>query len=65
MQRHSAFNILAYSLPNLAILVLIERLVGHTETVSRTILRGVVVVQLILAFVSVIIIFVQCQPVID
>lgn len=62
MQRHSAFNILAYSLPNVAILILIERIVGYTETVSRAFLRGVVVIQLILAFVSVIIIFVQCQP---
>ncbi|VUC36691.1 unnamed protein product [Clonostachys rosea] len=56
------FNILAYSLPNVAILILIERLVGHTETVSRAFLRGVVAVKLVLALVSVIIIFVQCQP---
>ncbi|KAM5353596.1 hypothetical protein ACJ41O_000246 [Fusarium nematophilum] len=56
------FNIMAYSLPNVTILILIERLAGRTETVSRRFLRGVVAIQLILAAVSVVIIFVQCQP---
>ncbi|KAF4973275.1 hypothetical protein FZEAL_9374 [Fusarium zealandicum] len=56
------FNIVAYSLPNVAILILIERLAGRTETISRLFLRGIVTVQLILASVSIIIIFVQCQP---
>ncbi|KAM0542644.1 hypothetical protein ACHAPJ_012723 [Fusarium lateritium] len=56
------FNIVAYSLPNVAILILIERLAGRTETVSRRFLRGVVAIQLIFAVVSVIIIFVQCRP---
>ncbi|KAF5656780.1 hypothetical protein FHETE_10794 [Fusarium heterosporum] len=56
------FNIIAYSLPNVAILVLIERLVGGTEAISRQFLRGVVACQLILATASIIIIFVQCRP---
>ncbi|KPM39843.1 hypothetical protein AK830_g6747 [Neonectria ditissima] len=56
------FNILAYSLPNVAILILIERLAGQTDTIPRRTLRAIVSIQLILATVSVIIIFIQCQP---
>ncbi|KAM0433703.1 hypothetical protein ACHAQK_009137 [Fusarium lateritium] len=56
------FNIMAYSLLNVAILILIERLAGRTETVSRRLLRGVVAIQIVLAALSIIIIFVQCRP---
>ncbi|ENH74577.1 hypothetical protein FOC1_g10009997 [Fusarium oxysporum f. sp. cubense race 1] len=56
------FNIMAYSLPNAAILILIERLVGKTKTISRRFLRVVVAIQIMLALASVIIIFVQCRP---
>ncbi|KAK7427371.1 hypothetical protein QQZ08_006140 [Neonectria magnoliae] len=49
-------------LPNVAILILIERLAGRTDTISRRTLRGIVSIQLIFAAVSVIIIFVQCKP---
>ncbi|KAG7413609.1 hypothetical protein Forpe1208_v007153 [Fusarium oxysporum f. sp. rapae] len=56
------FNIMAYSLPNVAILILIERLVGKTKTISRRFLRIVVAIQIILALASVIVIFVQCRP---
>ncbi|QPC77101.1 hypothetical protein HYE68_007853 [Fusarium pseudograminearum] len=43
------FNILACSLPNVAILILIERLVGKTKTMTRRFLRAVVAIQIILA----------------
>ncbi|KAH7203641.1 hypothetical protein DER44DRAFT_811159 [Fusarium oxysporum] len=56
------FNIMAYSLPNAAILILIERLVGKTKTISRRFLRVVVAIQIMLALASVIITFVQCRP---
>ncbi|RGP67534.1 hypothetical protein FLONG3_8460 [Fusarium longipes] len=56
------FNIMAYSLPNVAILILIERLVGKTETISRLFLRIIVAVQILLASISIIIIFAQCRP---
>ncbi|EWY91818.1 hypothetical protein FOYG_08780 [Fusarium oxysporum NRRL 32931] len=56
------FNIMAYSLPNAAILILIERLVGKTKTISHRFLRAVVAIQIMLALASVIIIFVQCRP---
>jgi hypothetical protein len=53
---------MAYSLPNAAILILIERLVGKTKAISRRFLRVVVAIQIMLALASVIIIFVQCRP---
>ncbi|KAL4723761.1 hypothetical protein ACLX1H_009405 [Fusarium chlamydosporum] len=56
------FNIIAYSLPNVAILILIERLVGKTKTISRRFLRAVVAIQILLASISVVIIFAQCRP---
>ncbi|EXL99009.1 hypothetical protein FOIG_08914 [Fusarium odoratissimum NRRL 54006] len=56
------FNIMAYSLPNAVILILIERLVGKTKTISRRFLRVVVAIQIMLALASVIITFVQCRP---
>ncbi|KAF4956711.1 hypothetical protein FSARC_11479 [Fusarium sarcochroum] len=65
MVKTKKLQIVAYrklGLPNVAILILIERLAGRTETISRRFLRGVVAIQLIFAAVSVIIIFVQCRP---
>ncbi|KAF5234383.1 hypothetical protein FAUST_7660 [Fusarium austroamericanum] len=56
------FNIMAYSLPNVAILILIERLVGKTKTMTRRFLRAVVAIQIILAVISIVIIFAQCRP---
>ncbi|RFN49826.1 hypothetical protein FIE12Z_5887 [Fusarium flagelliforme] len=56
------FNTIAYSLPNVAILILIERLVGRTKTLSLWFLRVVVAIQIFLAFISVVIIFAQCRP---
>ncbi|KAG8353682.1 hypothetical protein FVEN_g8284 [Fusarium venenatum] len=56
------FNIMAYSLPNVAILILIERLVGNTKIMSRRFLRIVVAIQILLAAISVVIIFAQCRP---
>ncbi|KAJ9422547.1 hypothetical protein QL093DRAFT_2636626 [Fusarium oxysporum] len=50
------------SLPNAAILILIERLVGKTKTIPHRFLRVVVAIQTMLALASVIIIFVQCRP---
>ncbi|KAJ4022188.1 hypothetical protein NW766_001221 [Fusarium irregulare] len=51
-----------YSLPNVAILILIERLVGRTKTISLWFLRVVVAMQIFLALISVVIIFAQCRP---
>ncbi|GKU12601.1 unnamed protein product, partial [Fusarium langsethiae] len=56
------FNIMAYSLPNVAILILIERLVGKAKPASRRFLRAVVAIQILLAVISVVIIFAQCRP---
>nr|CEG05532.1 unnamed protein product [Fusarium clavum] len=56
------FNIIAYSLPNVAILILIERLVGRTKNTSLWFLRVVVAIQIFLALISVVIIFAQCRP---
>lgn len=53
---------MAYSLPNVAILILIERLVGKTKTMTRRFLRAVVAIQIILAVISIVIIFAQCRP---
>ncbi|RGP62297.1 hypothetical protein FSPOR_9342 [Fusarium sporotrichioides] len=47
------FNIMAYSLPNVAILILIERLVGKAKPASRRFLRAVVAIQILLAAISV------------
>ncbi|KAJ4247201.1 hypothetical protein NW762_013340 [Fusarium torreyae] len=57
------FGVLAYSLPNVAILILIERLAGQTKALSRNFLRIVVAIQLVLASVSIIIMFSRCQPI--
>ncbi|KAF4450605.1 hypothetical protein F53441_6266 [Fusarium austroafricanum] len=56
------FNIMAYSLPNVAILIPIDRLVGNTKTVSHRFLRTVVAMQILLASISIVIIFVQYRP---
>jgi hypothetical protein len=56
-----AFAVIAYSLPNVAILILIERLAGRTKTFSRNFLRITVAIQIILAIISVIFMFVRCR----
>ncbi|CAJ0540709.1 Ff.00g076860.m01.CDS01 [Fusarium sp. VM40] len=58
---HKAFTVIAYSLPNVAILILIERLAGRTKTFSRNFLRITVAIQIILAIASVICKYVQCR----
>lgn len=56
-----AFTVIAYSLPNVAILILIERLAGRTKTFSRNFLRITVAIQIILAIISVISKYVKCR----
>ncbi|KAM0387455.1 hypothetical protein ACHAQC_010664 [Fusarium culmorum] len=53
---------MAYSLPNVAILILIERLVGKTKTMTRRFLCAVIAIQITLAVISIVIIFAQCRP---
>lgn len=58
-----AFTVIAYSLPNVAILILIERLAGRTKTFSRNFLRITVAIQIILAITSVISKYAKCRVV--
>ncbi|KAM0340330.1 hypothetical protein ACHAPU_010543 [Fusarium lateritium] len=55
------FGVIAYSLPNVAILILIERIAGPTKTFSRTFLRVTVAIQIILALISIIIMYSRCR----
>ncbi|KAF4969256.1 hypothetical protein FSARC_3509 [Fusarium sarcochroum] len=57
------FGVMAYSLPNVAILILIERLAGQTEALSRNFLRIVVAIQIVMASTSIVIMFARCQPI--
>ncbi|KAM0186406.1 hypothetical protein ACHAPA_011145 [Fusarium lateritium] len=57
------FQVIAFSLPNVAILILIERLAGRTKTFSRNFLRITVAIQIVLAIISVIFMYVRCRPV--
>ncbi|KAF4989804.1 hypothetical protein FGRMN_8896 [Fusarium graminum] len=58
------FGVIAYSLPNVAILILFERIAGPTRTFSRNFLRITVVIQIILALVSTIFMYSRCRPIV-
>lgn len=58
---HPAFNIGAFSFPNISIAILVVRLLDPWPARARA-LYAMVVVQVVLALVSVVIVFKQCQP---
>ncbi|KAF5021868.1 hypothetical protein F66182_6095 [Fusarium sp. NRRL 66182] len=58
-----SFNVVAYTLPSVAILILIERLLGKTTNTARMFLRAVVAIQLVLGVMAIILMFVQCRPI--
>ncbi|KAK8880185.1 hypothetical protein PGQ11_001479 [Apiospora arundinis] len=61
MWQQLAFNIGAFSFPNISIAILVVKLLDPWPARARA-LYGMVILQVVLALVSIIIVFRQCQP---